>query len=61
MWTMWAQVVRFQSISGEHSGHNLRQYFFGLCEHVGILNKEGLKVGVTEKDNIIVRDSSSTR
>ena len=43
-WKLRAEVVGFKPISGEHSGENLGRYFIGLCDHVGILNKESLKV-----------------
>ncbi|KIK75896.1 hypothetical protein PAXRUDRAFT_38441, partial [Paxillus rubicundulus Ve08.2h10] len=36
-WTLSSQVIAFRGISGLHSGHNLGQYFVGLCEHAGII------------------------
>ena len=31
-WTLHVEVIRFQGISGEHSGANLGWYFVGVCE-----------------------------
>ncbi len=31
-WTLRAEVVGFQGISGEHSGVNLGRCFLGMCE-----------------------------
>ena len=39
-WKLWAEVVGFWGISGEHSGANLGQYFMGACQQVGIVNTE---------------------
>jgi hypothetical protein len=43
-WTLRAEVVGFQPVSGEHSGVNLAKYFVGLCDRVGIMNKVKSKV-----------------
>jgi hypothetical protein len=43
-WKLRAEVVGFQPITGEHSGRNLGRYFVGLCDHMGIMNKQGSKV-----------------
>lgn len=43
-WTLRAEVVGFQPVSGEHSGANMAKYFVGLCDRVGIMNKTGSKV-----------------
>jgi hypothetical protein len=43
-WMLCSEVVGFQPVSGDHSGWNLGQYFIGLCDHIGICNKDGLKV-----------------
>jgi hypothetical protein len=45
-WKLCLEVVGFQPVSGEHSGGNLGQYFVGLCDHVGIMSKNGLKVPI---------------
>jgi hypothetical protein len=43
-WKLHSEVMGFQPISGEHSRENLGQYFVGLCNHVGIMSKNELKV-----------------
>ena len=43
-WKMCAEVVGFQAISGDHGGENLGWYLMGLCDWIGICNKNGLKV-----------------
>jgi hypothetical protein len=43
-WSLRLEVVGFQPISGDHGGWNLGRYFMGLCDHVGICNKDGSKV-----------------
>ena len=43
-WKLRSEVVRFQPVLGDHSGWNLRRYLVGLCDHVGIFNKDGSKV-----------------
>jgi hypothetical protein len=43
-WNMRSEVVGFQPVSGDHSGWNLGRYFVGLCDRVGIFNKDGSKV-----------------
>jgi len=50
-WTLWAEVVGFQGISGEHSGANLGRYFLGVCEQVGIVNVQRSKVNTFPCDN----------
>lgn len=42
-WSLRSEVVGFQPLSGEHSGWNLGRYFVGLCDRVGIFNKDGSK------------------
>ena len=46
VWKLRSEVVGFQPISGEHSGVNLGKYFVGLCDRVGIMNKESSKVSL---------------
>ena len=43
-WKLRSEVVGSQPISGEHSGGNLRRYFVGLCDRVGIMSKNESKV-----------------
>ncbi len=43
-WKLRSEVVGFQPVSGDHSGWNLGQYIVGLCDRVGIFNKNGAKV-----------------
>ena len=43
-WKLRSEVVGFKSILGDHSGWNLGRYFMGLCDRVGICDKDGSKV-----------------
>jgi hypothetical protein len=43
-WTLRSEVIIFHGISGDHSGGTLRRYFLGMCERVGIVDKEMSKV-----------------
>jgi len=43
-WIVQAEVVGFQSISGDHSGENLGQYVVGVLDWVGIMGKDRSKV-----------------
>ena len=43
-WKLRSEVVGFRSISGDHSGWNLGRYFVGLCDRVGICDKDRSKV-----------------
>ena len=43
-WRLRSEVVRFQAISGNHSGMNLGRYLMGLCDRVGITNPLESKV-----------------
>jgi len=43
-WEMHSEVIRFQSVSGDHSGKNLGQHFVGACDWIGIMNMERSKV-----------------
>lgn len=43
-WTLRSEVVGFQPVSGDHTGWNLGRYFIGLCNRVGIFNKDRSKV-----------------
>jgi hypothetical protein len=43
-WTVRAEVVGFQSISGDHSGENLGRYIVGVFDRVGIMGKDHSKV-----------------
>jgi hypothetical protein len=43
-WKLRAEVVGFRPVAGEHSGENLGRHFVGLCERVGILDKDQSKV-----------------
>jgi len=43
-WKMWAAVIGFKALSGNHGGENLRRYAVGLLDHVGIMHKNGTKV-----------------
>ena len=44
MWEMHSEVISFQSVSGDHSGKNLGQYFVGVCDWIGIMNTKRSKV-----------------
>jgi hypothetical protein len=52
-WKLWAEVVGFRGISGEHSGANLGRYFLGVCERVGIVNAQRSKVNTFQCDILI--------
>ena len=43
-WKLRSEVVGFQPVSGDHSGWNLGRYIVGLCDCVGIFNKNVAKV-----------------
>jgi len=43
-WMVRAEVVGFQSISGDHSGENLGRYIVGIFDRVGIMRKDQSKV-----------------
>jgi hypothetical protein len=43
-WSLRSEVIGFKGVSGQHSGANLGRYFIGLCDRVGICNKERSKV-----------------
>ena len=43
-WKLRSEVVGFQPVSGDHSSWNLGRYLVGLCDRVGIFNKDGSKV-----------------
>ena len=43
-WKLCSEVVVFQLISDEHSGGDLGRYFVGLCDHMGIMSQNELKV-----------------
>jgi len=43
-WKLHAEVIGFWWVSGNHSGENLRWYFMGVCEQVGIVNTQQSKV-----------------
>lgn len=47
-WKLWAEVVGFQPVAGEHGGENLGWHFVGLCEYIGILDKDQTKVSIQE-------------
>ena len=32
IWTMCSEVIGFRTVSGDHSGKNLGQYFVGVCD-----------------------------
>ncbi|KAF8228769.1 hypothetical protein L208DRAFT_1125256, partial [Tricholoma matsutake] len=57
-WNLWSEVVGFMSISGDHSGWNLGQYFVGLCDHVGICNQDRSKLYTVTLDNTSNNDTS---
>jgi len=44
MWEMHSEVISFRSVSGDHSGKNLGQYFVGVCDWIGIMNTKRSKV-----------------
>lgn len=44
MWEMCSEVISFQSVSRDHSGKNLGQYFVGVCDQIGIMNTKKSKV-----------------
>jgi hypothetical protein len=43
-WRLRSEVIGFQAVSGDHGGLNLGRYFIGLCDRVGITNKDTSKV-----------------
>ena len=43
-WKLRSEVVGFKYVSGDHSGWNLGRYFVGLCDCVGICDKDRSKV-----------------
>jgi hypothetical protein len=43
-WKMHSEVIGFRTISGDHSGQNLRRYFVAVCDRIGIINTERSKV-----------------
>lgn len=43
-WKLKVAVIGFKGLSGTHSGENLGRYAVGLLDHVGIMDKTGLKV-----------------
>ena len=43
-WKVRAEVIGFQSISGDHSGENLGRYVVGVFDRVGITGKDHSKV-----------------
>ncbi len=43
-WKMWAAVIGFKALSGNHGGENLGRYAVGLLDRVGIMHKNGTKV-----------------
>ena len=43
-WSLHSEVVGFKGVLGEHSSANLGRYFIGLCDRVGICDKESSKV-----------------
>jgi len=43
-WKVRAEVVGFQSISGDLSGENLGRYIVGVFDRVGIMGKDHSKV-----------------
>ena len=43
-WNLRLEVIRFQAVSGEHSGWNLGCYSIGLYDYVGICNNDNSKV-----------------
>jgi len=43
-WKVQAEVIGFQSISGNHSGENLGRYIVGVFDRVGITGKDHSKV-----------------
>ena len=45
-WEMCSEVIGFQSVSGDHSGQNISQYFVGVCDWIGITIVERSKVSV---------------
>ena len=43
-WKMQSEVVGFHAVSGDHSGVNLGQHFMAVCECIGIVDTQRLKV-----------------
>ncbi|KIJ99738.1 hypothetical protein K443DRAFT_8215 [Laccaria amethystina LaAM-08-1] len=43
-WEMRSEVIGFRSVSGDHSGKNLGQYFVGVCDRIGIMNTQRSKL-----------------
>jgi hypothetical protein len=43
-WTLESAVLAFHCISGQHTGENLRRYFFALGEWAGIFTHNKTKV-----------------
>jgi hypothetical protein len=44
IWTMRSEVIGFRTVSGDHSGKNLGRYFVGVCDRIGITDKDRSKV-----------------
>jgi hypothetical protein len=53
-WSLHSEVISFKGVSGKHSGANLGRYFIGLCDCMGICNKERLKVS-RNSDQLLIR------
>ena len=54
-WSLQSEVVGFQPVSGDHSSWNLGRYFMGLCDCVGICNKDGSKVCHEADINLLIK------
>ncbi|RDB30472.1 hypothetical protein Hypma_007293 [Hypsizygus marmoreus] len=50
-WKLQAAVVGFQAISGTHAGNNLRRYLMGLCDRMGITDRNRSKLYTVTLDN----------
>ena len=46
-WMMHSEVIGFRTVSEDHSGKNLGQYFVGVCDQIGITNTDQSKVSMT--------------
>ena len=63
-WEMRSEVISFWSVSGDHSGKNLGQYFIGVCDQIGIMStkrskvQSGLSIGVMISDIWFINSST---
>ena len=54
IWTMHLEIIGFQMVSGDHSGKNLGRNFVGVCDRIGITNKDRSKVSMATVTLIVM-------